>query len=170
MGEVANEAPTVLLADADVLIDYCESELEVLKDVGRRIGRLAVLSEVLDEVRNLTRKCANLGIEVIDVEMPTLNAAAEMKTGMSFNDRLCFLVCLERRWTCVTNDRALRHLCRRRDVKVRYGVGLMVDSVKLGTIDRRRANAIARRMHKANPTHINERVLERFSRALADAG
>ena len=65
---------------------------------------------------------------------------------------------------------SLRHLCRRRDVKVRYGIGLMVDSVKLGTIDRRRANAIARRMHKANPTHINERVLERFSRALADAG
>ncbi len=130
MGEVANEAPTVLLADADVLIDYCESDLEILKDVGRRIGRLAVLSEVLDEVCNLTRrKCASLGIEVIDVEMPTLNAAAEMTTGTSFNDSLCFLVCLERRWTCLTNDRALRHLCRCRDVKARYGLGLMVDLV-----------------------------------------
>ena len=43
MGEVTNEAPTVLLADVDVLIDYCESDLEILKDVGRRIGRLAVL-------------------------------------------------------------------------------------------------------------------------------
>ena len=170
MGEVTNTAPTVLLADADVLIDYCESDLEVLKDVGRRIGRLAVLSEVLDEVRNLTRKCASLGIGVIDVEMPTLNAAAEMKTGISFNDRLCFLVCLERRWTCVTNDRALRHLCLHRDVKVRYGLGLMVDLVKLGAIDKRRANTIACRMHKANPAHINERVLERFARALADAG
>lgn len=171
MGEVANAAPTVLLADADVLIDYCESDLEVLKDVGRRIGRLAVLSEVLDEGRNLTgRKCASLGIEVIDVEMPMLNAAAEMETGISFNDRLCFLLCLERGWTCVTNDRALRRLCRHRDVKVRYGLGLMVDLVKLGTIDRLRANTIAGRMHKANPAHINERVLERFARALADAG
>ena len=93
-----------------------------------------------------------------------------MNTGISFNDRLCFLVCLERRWTCLTNDRALRHLCRRRDVKVRYGLGLMVDLVKLGAIDKRRANAIACRMHKANPAHINERVLERFARALADAG
>ena len=46
---------------------------------------------------------------------------------------------------------SLRHLCRRRDVKVRYGLGLMVDLVKLGTIDKRRANTIARRMHKANP-------------------
>ena len=49
-------------------------------------------------------------------------------------------------------------------------LGFMVDLVKLGTIDRRRANAIACRMHKANPAHINERVLERFSRALVDAG
>ena len=115
-------------------------------------------------------KCANLEIEVIDVAMPILNAAAEMKTGVSFNDRLCFLVCLERRWTCVANDRALRHLCRHRDVKVRYGLGLMVDLVKLGAIDRRRASAIARRMQKANPSYINERVLERFARALTDAG
>lgn len=170
MGEVASDAPTVLLADADVLIDYRESDLDVLKEVGRRIGRLAVLSEVLDEVNDLTRRrCASLEIEVVDVEMPILDAAAKMKKGISFNDRLCFLVCLERGWTCVTNDRALRRLCRRRDVKVRYGLGLMVDLVRLGVIGRRRATAIARQMQKANPAHINERVLERFERALADA-
>ena len=87
MGEVANDAPTTLLADADVLIDYRESDLDVLKDVGRRVGRLAVLSEVLDEVRGLTRrKCASLGMEVIDVETPTLLAAAEVKAPVSFND------------------------------------------------------------------------------------
>ena len=43
MGEVANEPGTVLLADADVLIDYREADLDVLKVVGRNIGRLAVL-------------------------------------------------------------------------------------------------------------------------------
>ena len=76
MGEVANELPTVLLADADVLIDYRESDLDVLKEVGRNVGRLAVLSEVLDEVRGLTRRrCRSLGIEVVDVETPTLQAA-----------------------------------------------------------------------------------------------
>ena len=48
VGDVANEPPTVLLADADVLIDYRESDLSVLKEVGRRIGRLTVLSEVAE--------------------------------------------------------------------------------------------------------------------------
>ena len=170
MGDVANEPPTVLLADADVLIDYRDSDLSVLKEVGRRIGRLAVLSEVLKEARGLTRrKCASLGIDVIDVEMPTLQAAVEVDAPISFNDRLCFVVCLERTWTCLTNDGALHRLCRRHNVKARYGLGLMVDLVRLGAMDRRRATAIARQMRKANPTHINERVLERFSRALDGA-
>ena len=171
MGEVANDPPTVLLADADVLIDYRESDLDVLKDVGRNIGRLAVLYEVLDEVHGLTKqKCESLGIEVIEVELPTLEAAAEVKPPLSFNDGLCFVVCQERGWTCVTNDRALHSLCRRHDVKSRYGLGLMVDLVGLGVINRRRATAIARRMHKANPGHINELVLARFARALDAAG
>ena len=41
MGEVADETPTVLLADADVLIDYRESDLSILKEVGKRIARMA---------------------------------------------------------------------------------------------------------------------------------
>ena len=66
MGEVApDEAPTVLLADADVLIDYREADLRVLKEVGTHVARLAVLSETLDEVRGVDRKIrAALGIEV----------------------------------------------------------------------------------------------------------
>ena len=33
-------------------------------------------------------------------------------------------------------------------------------------MDRRQATAIACQMNKANPTHSNERVLQRFSQAL----
>ena len=42
---------TVLLADADVLIDYRESELDILKLVVQHIGRVVVLASVLDEVQ-----------------------------------------------------------------------------------------------------------------------
>ena len=171
MGEVApDDAPTVLLADADVLIDYRESDMSVLKEVGARIARVAVLSHTLDEVHDVTREdCALLDIDVIEVETQMLLAAAEGEAQVSFNDNLCFLVCRERSWTCVTNDRALRRLCRGHHVKVRYGLSLMVDLVACEAIDRRRAASIARRMQKANPLHINERVLTRFSQALAAA-
>ena len=62
-------ARTVLLADADVLIDYRESDLDVLELVGEHVGRVAVLAPVLAEVRGVTPvQCARLGIEVIDID------------------------------------------------------------------------------------------------------
>ena len=61
MGEVTNEAPSRCCWRTDVLIDYCESDLEILKDVGRANWAAGRASEVLDEVRDLTRrKWANL--------------------------------------------------------------------------------------------------------------
>lgn len=170
MGEVAGDAvPTVLLADADVLIDYRDSDLRVLKEVGRHVARMAVLAETLKEVRGVTRRqCAALGIEVVEPETPTLIAAGAVDAPLSYNDRLSFFVCRERGWTCLTNDRALRRLCREHDVSVRYGLGLMVDLVALGVIQSRRAVVIARKMQAANGMHINERVLARFSKALSD--
>lgn len=164
MGEVANETPTMLVADADAL-DYRESDLDVLTEAGRRIAQLAVLPDVLEEVRNLTpKKCESLGIKVIDVEMRTLEAAAAVEASVSFKERLCLVVCQEQGWTCVTNDVVLRRLCRRHDVKVRHGLGLLVDLVGQGVINRARANVIARRMH------VNECALEKFTGALNGAG
>ena len=37
--------------------------------------------------------------------------------------------CREEGWTCVTNDGALRRLCKLHDVKTRFGLRLMVDLV-----------------------------------------
>ena len=159
--------PTVLLADADVFIDYRDSELRILNLVTRHVGRLAVIPSVLDEVRDVTAtECARLGIEVIEVETSQMLRAARIRSGVSFNDRLCLIVCQEKGWTCVTNDGALRRLCKRRGVKTRYGLGLMVDLVINGVLTRRRAMAVARRMQVSNPLHINDNVLTRFADAL----
>ena len=169
MGRVAQSptGTTVLLADADVLIDYRESDLAILDLVGRHVGRVAVLSSVLEEVHGLTAPaCARLGIEVIEVETERMLRAAAIDSRVSFNDRLCLIVCREEQWTCVTNDGALRTLCRRHGVEVRYGLGLMVDLVADGVLTRRRAVAVARRMQAANPLHINDGVLDRFNRAM----
>ena len=155
--------PTVLLADADVLIDYRESELSVLGLVGKHVGPLKVLSSVLDEVRGVAAAdCRQLGIDVIEVETSRMIRAAAVESRVSFNDRLCFLTCLEENWTYVTNDRALRSLCGRHDVKTRFGLDLMVDLVACGALSRRRAVTVARRIQDSNLTHINERVLIRY--------
>ncbi len=158
---------TVLLADADVLIDYRESELSVLELVGRHVGKVVIIPSVLDEVRGVTAAaCAELGIAVVDVETERMLQAAAIESSVSFNDRLCLVVCGAEGWTCVTNDRALRRLCERHGVETRYGLGLMVDLVAGGVLTRQRAAAIARRMQVSNPLHINDRVIGLFLAAL----
>ena len=159
--------PSVLLADADVLIDYRESDLAILDLVVQHIGRVAIVTSVLEEVRGVTAaQCARLGIKVIEVTTDQILQAAEVESSVSFNDRLCLVVCREEEWTCVTNDGALRRLCKRHSVKTRFGLSLMVDLVATGVLTRRRAVSVARRMQIANPLHINDRVLTRFLNAL----
>ena len=161
--------PSVLLADADVLIDYRESELAILNLVVQHLGQVAVVPSVLEEVRGVTAaQCARLGIEVIEVSTDRMLQAAQVESSVSFNDRLCLVVCREEGWTCVTNDGALRRLCERHGVETRFGLGLMVNLVAAGALTRRRAMTVARRMQASNPLHINDRVLTRFLEALDD--
>ena len=42
-GRAKADMPAVLLADADVLIDYRESDLTILKLVAEHVGRVAVI-------------------------------------------------------------------------------------------------------------------------------
>ena len=162
-------AQTVLLSDADVLIDYRESEIKILELVVQHIGRVVVLAPVLDEVQGVTpAQCAQLGIEVVEVETEQLVRASEVESRISFNDRLCLVACREEGWTCVTNDGALRRLCERHGVATRFGLGLMVDLVAVGALTKRRAMAVARQIQASNPLHINERVIQRFSEALGE--
>ena len=93
-GRANANMPAVLLADADVLIDYRESDLTILKLVAEHVGRVAVIPAVLDEVRGITTKdCRRLGIEVVEVETEQMLRAAEVEASVSFTDRLCLVVC-----------------------------------------------------------------------------
>ncbi len=169
MGNVGSTspAPTVLLADADVLIDYRQSDFSMLALVVQHVGRVVVLPPVLDEVHGVTATaCTEIGIEIIEVETERMLQAAEIEAQVSFNDRLCLVMCREHEWTCVTNDGALRRLCERHGVGTRFGLGLVVDLVAAGALTREQAEDIARRIHAANPLHINERVLGRLAGAL----
>ncbi len=160
-------AQTVLLADADVLIDYRESELDILKLVVQHIGRLVVLASVLDEVRCVTpAQCRQIGIEVVEATTEQLVQASDGESRVSFNDYLCLITCRDEGWTCVTNDGTLQRLCQRHGVATRFGLGLMVDLVAAGVLTQRRVLAIARQIQASNPLYINERVITRFRAAL----
>lgn len=96
MGGVDQDGETVLLADADVLIDYRDAALDILELVAAHMGRLVVLAPVLEEVRGLgAAQCAQLGMEVVAVETDRLAQASEVESRVSFNDCLCMVACRE---------------------------------------------------------------------------
>ena len=148
MDQLTRPSTTILLADADVLIDYRDSDLEVLKLIGQHVGPVAVLASVLADVHGLTRAdCTRLSVSVLGVSTARLLRAGIVDASVSFNDRLCFVVCQEEAWTCVTNDRALRRLCKRLGVKTRFGSRLLVDLVASMAITKERAiMSVARKM------------------------
>jgi hypothetical protein len=160
-------APEVLLADADVLIDYRAGDLSVLGMVAAEFGGLYVLRPVLDTVEGLgERDCTRLGIQLVDVETSILLEAGAKSGPLSFEDWLAVIVCRRESWTCVTNDRTLIRECRRERIRVRRGLGLMVELVSRGILEAKKAIRIAQAIHESNPFHINEGVLDAFQKAL----
>ncbi len=162
--------PEILLADADVLIDYAHSDPSILQLVSRHIGPLRVLREVLQEVKELNiRRCRELAIAVVRPPTALLLRASNVTPALSFSDRLCVIACEEYGWTCLSNDGAVGKACKQRNVAWRRGLGLMVDLVRTGALGRQRAFRIGTTIHEPNPRHINEQVLRTFRGKLVSA-
>ncbi len=105
---------TGLVADADVLIDYAQSDKKILALISTHLAPVCIPMPVLDdEVNGLTRDdVRQLGIEVIE---PTLAQAidAEKNIGAtSLNDNLCMMLARDNNWAVLTNDNALRKICK----------------------------------------------------------
>lgn len=153
-----------LLVDANVLIDYLAADLSVLALASRHLGDVHVLSTVLDEVEGLDESdCERLGLKVVEPELEQLTEAAEKRSSLSAQDHLCLVVARARRWTCVTNDGALRRVCTADGVAVLWGLEVMTELVRLVQLDAEDAVAVARAIHESNPLHIPESLVERFA-------
>ena len=161
MGEVAERA--VLLADADVLIDFASTDRPLLGLVARHLGPLKVVRQVLDTVDGLSHSdCRELGIEVIELDTEMLLDAALGVGRLSFEDRLSLVACARWRWTCITNDGSLRRACEAANVETKRGLRLLLDLVRGGQLTKPRALRAALEIAKTNPRHIHAAVLADF--------
>lgn len=132
-----------LLVDANVLIDYQNSDMSVFQQVSKSIGRVVVLDDVLE--------------------------AGERIAGLSFRDMLRLLTCKIHGYVCVTNDRVLQNKCKAHGVTTMFGLQLMIDLVEIGALGSDDATAIALKMQESSPQHINDQVIAVFRRALPDS-
>ena len=164
------EGPEVLLADASVLIDYVDTDVEILQLIATKLGRLLVAKQILEEVPRLTlRRCQRLDISVIEPETEILVQTAQRSAALGFRDTLCLVLCEVNRWTCLTNDGGLLKACLRSEVPVRRGLSLMAELVDLRYLDRAKALSVARAIHRINP-FITEAIVAEFEALLVRRG
>ena len=156
-----------LLVDANVLIDYHQSDISILSLVSRHIGPVYIVSSVLEEVDLLDESaCERLGFRIVEPTLAQAGEAHSLKGRPSFQDSLCLVVCRDQSWTCVTNDKALRRSCAAEEIPTLWGLELMLKLSKGGHLSVEDAEQVAEQIHRSNPFFLNRKVLETFKSKL----
>jgi rRNA-processing protein FCF1 len=123
--------PTGLIADANVLIDYADSTMSVLKLISQHIAPIHVPSPVFQEVAQLSEeKAINLGINVVEPALEQALEAQAEQGSTSFQDRLCFVTVRDMGCSVLTNDVALRKACDNNGIGCLWGMEAMAILVK----------------------------------------
>lgn len=157
----------LLIVDANVLIDYSNSDLSMLTLVSQHVGSIHVPSVILDEVDGLTEEeCINFGLIVVEEPIEILLEAGATRGALSFEDHVCLLLAAQNEWTCVTNDKPLHKACSEEDVSVVWGLRLLIHLVEVAQLDRDSAIDVARAIQASNPRHITPEIIDEFVRKI----
>lgn len=157
---------SALLFDANVLIDY-DADRELLALIARHLAPVMIPTPILDEVDTLDESdCTSLGLTVVEPSPDHLIAATDRSPGLSFQDQLCFVLCHENKWICVTNDTRLRSVCKENGIMTIRGLRPLIHLVQRGHSEVSRAVAAVEAMHVKNALHLSNAVLEAFYREI----
>ena len=161
--------PNILLMDANVLIDYQNSDFSVLGLVNKHVGEVLVLTTIIKEVGGLDfTDCERLGLKVIEPDLIQLKRAATKRGQLSFRDHLCLLVASESGFVCVTNDKPLRKACIEEGVAILWGLEIMTALVQGHEMRAVDAIQTAEKIHNSNPLHISRKLVEQFKKIVTD--
>jgi rRNA-processing protein FCF1 len=143
-----------IITDANILIDFCKTDKEILRFLGKELGKIAVPFLVLQEVDDLNRHEAEaLGITVIDTDMETIENAFSVTNGLSYQDNLCLLTASRENYICVTNDKRLKRECQSKGVRSLWGPELLLFLYQKKRITRKQARQLM-----ADIASINNRI------------
>lgn len=158
-----NEHGTLILTDANVLIDYASSGFEVLALASEYLAPIVVPDVVLQEVQSVSQsRTEQAGITGLETPLALLAPDQKASKRLSIQDRVCLEMVSTNGWMCATNDKALRYACRERGVRLMWGLELMVELVDRGALSVTKAQNVGRKMHVVNPRSITDSVLRDF--------
>lgn len=160
--------PNGIVADANVLIDYLESDERILSLINHHIAPVKITTPTLEKVDQLTKERAEeLGLEIAEPSLKQLEEAASTRyRKVSFDDMVCYIMARENGWYCMTNDEQLRILCEGDKVNFVWGLEAMVLLVEQDVLKPKKALAVANRIHEVNPHYINSKIVDDFRKKI----
>lgn len=166
---MSEEPPDSLISDANVLIDFATTDLEVLGILARSLGRVHVARDVLREVKALSEaEALRCGLLICEPALEEIMEAAERGGALSARDKLCLAIARNRGWACLTNDQLLRKKCAEFGVTPVWGLEALLILVRKGHLPKARAAKTAHLIQRNNPHHITADIVTRFLALLAD--
>lgn len=140
-----------VIADANVLIDYANTNKRILGMVTGFFDRVMVPIDILNEVNELSMSEVNeFGLSVYYPENHTYYYASNTSNGLSFQDNICLFDARENNWAIISNDKKMRRECIDAGVVAIWGLEVMVMLVKVGSLTGEEAIKIAEDIHSVN--------------------
>lgn len=151
-----------LVCDANILIDYFESNKNILKLATEHCYNIYVPIQVFAEVKQMKEKDAKeLGIILIEPTLGQLSEAVSDDSSLSDEDCLCFIIARDNNWICATNEKRLHNKCKRENVLTIRGLKIMLDLHCIQKLDKQEAIDTAKKIKKSN-LRLTEEVIKDF--------
>ncbi len=151
-----------LLLDANVLIDLQNSELEVLSEVKKHVAEIFVLKDIFDnELPDLTESdCHRVDLAIIEPKEHVSREVDKNFVKLTEEDQLNLFTAVDSGFILVTNDVNLRKACEERQVKVIWGLQLILMLVEKSEYSIDDAKNIGEKIAESNPFITEEIVLD----------
>ena len=147
----------IAICDANILIDFSKSDISIIKKIAEYYGEVRVPDIILQEVEVISdEEARRLGITIVETPLDL-----EEVPSLSYQDRTCLYYVKKNKWTCLTNDKALRKHCEAAGGTVVWGLEMLLKLVDTDLITANHAERIARKINQVNP-EINEKILREF--------
>jgi predicted nucleic acid-binding protein len=158
------DLPPAFVIDANVLIDYADSDPSILSLFSNNIGTIHIITDVLEKVEQVNEKdCQRLGLVIDEPTIEQYLEAGQKTAGLAFDDKLCLITARDNQWTLISNDRALRSACAVICVPLLWGLEIMLPLVEKNLLPGSLALKTASRIHSLNPKFVHQEILTRFT-------
>ena len=157
-----NQENRNILFNANALIDFQKTDFSVLGEVRQHLGNLYLLKEIRDEVQGLTQKdCRSVDLKVISSKDHIKNIANQPYGSLSRPDRLNLYTSIDSGFSLVTNDLNLRKACEERQVKIIWGLQLLLILIEKSDYSINDAIKIGKMIGNKN-RYISEEIVNDF--------